>query len=435
MLNIEAEQSVISAVLIDNECYHDLADIIKPTDFSQNDYGVIWATFSELASKGTSIDLLTLWQALERDGSQIEKAFLGNLVKNAHSSANAIDYAKIIKQLSNARAVMRELLIAQNKLNESPTEANTISDNLAGAIIDITTNTAVEMEATAKELGKAWYERIDERSRNGAKLQGIPTGLKDLDNAISGLQKGNLILLPARPSMGKSTLALNIFDNLLSSGYSGIYCSMEMTEIHCMNIMCAHHTRTDFARVKAGDIIKDSELGNIFVRYATQFRDYKCTINYSATQSPSSVRAAARRHKRKFGALDFIFVDHIHLMGSDSKTNNENDMYTQISRNLKRLAVEMNCPVIALAQLNRELEKRQNKRPVLSDLRASGSLEQDANDIVFIYRDEYYNDQSDQKGIAELIIGKCRDGERGVTIPVVADLKKASFKTYARGYE
>lgn len=425
MYSTEAEQSVIGAVLTNGELFDDLADIVKPTDFSVTTYGEIWATFSELASKSIPIDALTLWQALESAQSEIEKTLIGTLLKNAHTS-NAEEYARIVASLSQSRSISRILTSSQDELGQNARDPNKVGGEITDKILAVISDKSSDFEATSKELGKTWLSQLKEKHQRGQEILGLKTGFNDIDKALCGLQDGHLILLAARPSMGKSTLAINIFNNILRNGKSALFCSMEMSEIECLNIMAAQTSGADYGFIQQAKLGEGSTLDGITM-FSTLLANYKMTINYSGLQTISTIRSAIRRHRRRFGGIDAVFIDYLQLMKPIGKFQNTNDALGSIAQGLKNLAMELSIPVIALSQLNRELEKRGDKRPTMADLRGSGEIEQAANDILFLYADDVYDPKPENENKAELIIGKCRGGKRGYAIDLIKEFNKARF--------
>jgi replicative DNA helicase len=425
MYSTEAEQSVIGAVLINNELFDELADIVKPLDFSVTVYGEIWATFIELASKSIAIDALTLWQALESSQSEIEKSLIGTLLKNAHTG-NSTEYAKIVASLSQSRAISRILTVSQDEIGQNARDPNKVGGDITDKILAVIADQSADFEATSKELGRTWIQQLKDKHQRGDEILGLSTGFPDIDTALCGLQDGHLILLAARPSMGKSTLALNIFNNILRKGKSALFCSMEMSEMECINIMAAQTSGADYGFIQQAKLGEGNTIQGITL-FAELLPTYKMTINYSGTQTLATIRSAIRRHRRKFGSIDIVFIDYLQLMKPMGKFQNTNDALGGIAQGLKNLAMELSIPVFVLAQLNRELEKRGDKRPGMADLRGSGEIEQAGNDILFLYADDVYDPKPENENKAELIIGKCRGGRRGYSINLIKEFSKARF--------
>lgn len=414
--SIEAEQSVLGGLMLDNNAFDDVAELVTDVDFYRRDHRLIFRAISQLAELNKPFDVVTLGEALDNAGILDESggmAYLALLAKNTPSASNIKAYADIVRE----RSVLRQMIQVSNEIAESAfrPEGRSSSELLDEAERKVF-NIAEQGSKGAgpvpiKQVLKATVDRIDQLFKSDDKITGIPTGFTDLDEKTSGLQGGALVIVAARPAMGKTTFSMNMAENaLIRTGKPVLVFSMEMPAEQIVMRMLASLGRIDMSRVTSGKLEEDD--WPRFSSAVSLLAEQKLFIDDSAGLSPVELRARARRVARDQGDLGLIMVDYLQLMQVPGAENRVNEI-SEISRSLKGLAKEMNCPVVALSQLNRGLEQRPNKRPVMSDLRESGAIEQDADIIMFIYRDEVYNEDSEDKGIAEIIIGKQRNGPIG----------------------
>lgn len=414
--SIEAEQSVLGGLMLENRAFDDVTEVVSDVDFYRRDHRLIFRAIAQLAELNKPFDVVTLGEALDNAGLLEESggmAYLALLAKNTPSASNIKAYADIVRE----RSVLRQMIQVSNEIAESAfrPEGRTSAELLDEAERKVF-NIAEQGSKGAgpvpiKQALKATVDRIDQLFRSDEKLTGIPTGFSDLDEKTSGLQGGALVIVAARPAMGKTTFSMNIVENaMIRTGKPVLVFSMEMPAEQLVMRMLASLGRIDMSRVTTGKLEEDD--WPRFSAAVSLLAEQKLFIDDSAGLSPTEVRARARRVARDQGELGLIMVDYLQLMQVPGAENRVNEI-SEISRSLKGLAKEMNCPVIALSQLNRGLEQRPNKRPVMSDLRESGAIEQDADIIMFIYRDEVYNEDSEDKGTAEIIIGKQRNGPIG----------------------
>ena len=372
---------------------------------------------SKLSAESQPFDVITLSERLH-SGGDLEQAgglpYLGDLARNTPSAANVQAYAQIVRE----RATLRRLISASNEI---ATRAFNPEGRTGAEVLEEAERRLMEIgegrsrgagPQPVQELLTRAMERIDELFEAKSSITGLSTGYIDLDNRTSGLQRADLVIVAGRPSMGKTAFAMNLVENaLLRQDKPVVVFSLEMPAESLIVRMLASMGRIDQQRLRNGQLVQDD-----WTRLASAvaaLRDRKLFIDDTAAISPAELRSRARRLRREHGDLAMIMVDYLQLMqvpGSDEGRVNE---VSEISRSLKAIAKEFNCPVIALSQLNRSLEQRPNKRPVMSDLRESGSIEQDADVIAFIYRDEVYNEETPDKGVAEIIIGKQRNGPIG----------------------
>lgn len=421
--SIEAEQSVLGGLLLENEALDRIADILGPADFYRHDHRLIFDHISKLIEHNKPADIVTVAESLESSAELTGVggiAYLGALAQNTPTAANIRRYAEIVRE----RAVMRKLVevgsgIAESAYNPNGRDAQQLLDEAEAKIFQIAESGKRSSEGFVdiKMLLPQVADRIDSlyQRENQGDVTGIPTGFGDLDEKTSGFQPGDLVIVAGRPSMGKTAFSLNIAENVaLDTGLPVAVFSMEMAAIQLATRMIGSVGRLDQHRMRNGNL-EDED----WVRLTTalgKLNDAPIYIDEGAGLSSFDVRARARRLSRQCGGkLGLIVVDYLQLMAAPAGRQSENRAteISEISRSLKALAKELDVPVVALSQLNRSVEQRPDKRPVMSDLRESGAIEQDADLILFIYRDEVYNADSPDKGTAEIIIAKQRNGPIG----------------------
>lgn len=415
--SIEAEESILSTILLDNGTLLDVLEILTPEDFYRTGHQKIFAAIAELFAKAEPVDLVTLTNIL-RDKNQLEEiggaAYLARLVDAVPSAVNIQHYAHLVRD----KASLRRLISKANEIvhhcyNDSG-DLDQVLDFAEGAIFEISEN---KHKAAFHPISKIIENNIDaleERQGNRALVTGVPTGFTELDYKTAGLQNSDLIILAARPSMGKTALALNIARNASIEGNMPVAVfSLEMSkEQLSLRMLCAE-ARVDSSRIRSGFL--NPEDWTRITDAAGVLSEAPLYIDDSPDISATSIRTKSRRLKMDKD-LGLIIIDYLQLMKSRTSMERRDLEISEISRSLKLLAKEINVPVIALSQLNRKLEERSDKRPLLSDLRESGSLEQDADVVAFIYRDEVYNKEENnpKRGTAEIILAKQRNGPTGV---------------------
>jgi replicative DNA helicase len=418
--SIESEQSVLGGLLLDNAAWDRIADFINADDFYRYDHRLIFQTIIKLISASRPADVITVYEALNALGRSDEVggiAYLNALAQNTPSAANIRRYAELVRE----RGVLRKLItvadeISGNAFNPQGKEVKQMLDEAESKILAIAEEGARGKQGfqEIQPLLKQVVERIDELySRdNQNDITGVPTGFADLDKMTSGLQPGDLIIVAGRPSMGKTAFSINIGENVaIESGLPVAVFSMEMGGTQLAMRMLGSVGRLDQHRLRTGQL-NDEDWPRL-THAIQKMNDAQLYIDETPALNSIELRARARRLSRQCGKLGLIVIDYLQLMSANNSGENRATEISEISRNLKGLAKELNCPVIALSQLNRSLEQRPNKRPVMSDLRESGAIEQDADVILFIYRDQVYNPDSPDKGTAEIIIGKQRNGPIG----------------------
>ncbi len=418
--SVEAEQSVLGGLLLDNNAWDRIADLVNEADFYRQDHRLIYRHIALLIGRSNPADVITVSESLEsskvlQDAGGI--AYLGALAQNTPSAANIRRYGEIVRE----RSVMRKLAavgadISESAYNPMGRSASELLDSAEAKVFEI-----AEASARGKQgfvgiqpLLKEVVERIEVlyNREEESDVTGIATGFADLDQKTSGLQPGDLIIVAGRPSMGKTAFSLNIAENVaLYSKKPVAVFSMEMGGAQLAMRMLGSVGRLDQHKLRTGKLA-DDDWPNL-THALGKLSEAPIFIDETPSLNSVELRSSSRRLHRQYGELGLIVVDYLQLMSSVSPGENRATEISEISRSLKALAKELHVPVIALSQLNRSLEQRPNKRPVMSDLRESGAIEQDADLILFIYRDEVYNADSQDKGIAEIIIGKQRNGPIG----------------------
>ncbi len=416
--SIQAEQSVLGGLMLDNQSWDQVADRIGEQDFYRREHRLIFRSVVSLAEKSQPFDVITLSEELESHNTLSDAgglAYLGSLAKDTPSAANIRAYADIVREHS----VLRQLIRVGTEIADSGfnTEGNSSTDLLDTAerkVFEIAEQGARGgggFEPIKSLLTKA-VDRIETLFEKDDPITGLSTGFTDLDKMTSGLQPADLVIIAGRPSMGKTALSMNIAENIaINSGKPVAVFSMEMPGESLAMRMMSSLGRIDQHRVRTGSL-EDDEWPRL-TSAVSILAEARMHIDDTPALSPTEVRARARRLMREEGELGLIMVDYLQLMQVSGSAENRTNEISIISRSLKALAKELNVPVVALSQLNRSLEQRTNKRPIMSDLRESGAIEQDADLVLFIYRDEVYNEESPDKGMAEIIIGKQRNGPIG----------------------
>jgi replicative DNA helicase len=418
--SIEAEQSVLGGLLIDNGTWDQVADLVTGNDFYRRDHRLIFSAISNLAEESQPYDAITLSEWLVNHNKLDDAgglAYLGSLSKNTPTAANIKAYAKIVRE----RSVLRQLIrvstdIASLAYNPEGQTSSEILDTAEKYVFDIAEKGARSGSGYKgiKELLVMAVDRIDTLYQSDSAYTGIPSGFADFDEKTSGLQKSDLIIIAGRPSMGKTTFAMNLVENAAIKNRSTVAVfSMEMPGDQLVMRMMSSLGRIDQHKIRTGQL-EDTDWPRLTSAVGI-LNDASIFIDDTPGLTPMEIRARSRRIAREHG-LGLIVIDYLQLMqGSGNSKENRATEISEISRSLKSLAKELEVPVVALSQLNRGLEQRPNKRPIMSDLRESGAIEQDADLIVFIYRDEVYNEDSPDKGTAEIIIGKQRNGPIGMS--------------------
>lgn len=436
--SVEAEQSVLGGILLDTSAWDKIADLLNESDFYRAEHRLIFKHIGRLTEHARPVDAITVAESLE-SSAELDKAgglaYLGSLAANVPSAANVRRYAEIVRE----RAVMRKLVEVGTDI---ATSAYAPDGRDAGQLLDEAESKVFEISQQG-ERGRQGFipitpllsqvvERIETlygRDSN-SEVTGIATGFADLDRMTSGLQPGDLIVVAGRPSMGKTAFSINIAENVALDNKPVAIFSMEMGGAQLAMRMVGSVGRLNQHTMRTGKL--EDEDWSRMTHALGLLNDAPIFIDETAGLNSLELRSRARRLARQHGGLGLIVIDYIQLMTSPMGKNSENRAteISEISRSLKSLAKELHVPVIALSQLNRSLEQRPNKRPVMSDIRESGAIEQDADLILFIYRDEVYNKDSTDKGKAEIIIGKQRNGPIG-TVELTFRGEFTRFENYA----
>ncbi len=420
--SIEADLGVLGGLLIDNGAWDRAGDLLTDSDFYRYEHRLIYAAIGQLINASKPADVITVFEQLQSLGKAEEcggLTYLNALAQSVPSAANLRRYAEIVRE----RAVLRKLVSASDEIataafNPQGRPVSQILDEAEGRIFQIGEegNRGKQGFHSMDSLVVQLLDRVQELAENGAEdVTGVRTGFYDLDRMTSGLQPGDLIVLAARPSMGKTAFALNIGEHVaVTEGLPVVVFSMEMGAAQLALRVVGSLGRIDQSHLRTGNL-RDDEWSRLS-ESVEKLRNASIFIDETPGLSPGELRARARRQARQCGQLGLIIIDYLQLMSGSGGGSEENraTVLGEISRGLKALAKELRCPVIALSQLNRSVETRTDKRPMMSDLRESGAIEQDADVIMFIYRDEYYTkDACKEPGVAEIIIGKQRNGPVG----------------------
>ena len=418
--SIEAEQSVLGGLMLDSEAWDKVSEAVVREDFYSRSHRLIFEAMGKLVESGQPLDLVTVTEQLELE-DQLEDAggfaYISEITKNTPSAGNIVSYGEIVRE----RAVVREMIrvahdIADAGYNPEGRNSGELLDFAETKVFKIAEQRADANEGPEgiKSILEKTVDKIEELYNNPHNgVTGVSSGFGDLDNMTAGFQAGDLVIVAARPSMGKTTFAMNLCEQAaLHEDKPVLIFSLEMPSEQIMMRMLASLGRVDQTKIRTGRL-DDDDWARVSSTMGIMLEQGKMYIDDSSGLTPNDVRSRARRIAREYGGLSMIMVDYLQLMQVPALSDNRTLEIAEISRSLKALAKELGIPVIALSQLNRSLEQRADKRPINSDLRESGSIEQDADLIMFIYRDEVYNDTSEDKGTAEIIIGKQRNGPIG----------------------
>ncbi|MEW6465463.1 MAG: replicative DNA helicase [Pseudomonadota bacterium] len=434
--SIEAESSVLGGLLLDNGAWDRVGDVLDESDFYRYEHRLIFAAVRALVDASKPADVVTVFNHLQDQGKAGEcggLAYLNSLAQYVPSASNIRRYAEIVRE----RSILRKLVTASDEIathafNPQGRPVAQIVDEAEQKIFSIGEQGARMKQGfqSMESLVVKLLDRVQEMAEHPNDITGVPTGFADLDRMTSGLQAGDLVVLAARPSMGKTAFAINIAEHVaLKEGLPVAVFSMEMGASQLAVRIVGSIGRIHQGRLRTGKLNPDE--WPRLTEAIERLRTVSLHIDETPGLTTSELRANARRLARQCGKLGLIVVDYLQLMGGSSAAgDNRATELGEISRGLKMLAKELQCPVIALSQLNRSVEQRTDKRPMMSDLRESGAIEQDADIIMFIYRDEYYNKDSKEPGVAEIIIGKQRNGPTGtVKLTFLAPLTR--FENYA----
>ena len=427
--SVEAEQSVLGGLMLDNDAWFDVAELVSASDFYRTSHQLIFEAMTALSADDQPIDAITVSERLASKG-QLDKAgglaYLGDLAENTPGASNVRAYGRIVREYST----LRQLIGAANRIAEASfaPEGRSSQD-----ILDMAETEVFRIaEGRLKEGGPqklvplltAAVERIERLHANRSPVTGLATGFDDLDKKTAGLQPSDLIIVAGRPSMGKTAFAMNLVEHAVMEGEGAVLVfSLEMPAEQLIMRVLSSLGRIDQTRLRTGEMREDD--WPRFSSAVAQLKDKQLYIDDTPAISPNELRTRARRVARESGHLGLIVVDYLQLMRGSGNPENRTNEISEISRSLKAIAKEMRCPLVALSQLNRSLEQRTDKRPLMADLRESGAIEQDADVILFVYRDEVYHPDTADKGTAEIIIGKQRNGPIGaVRLAFIGNLTK-----------
>lgn len=412
--SVESEQSILGSILLDKDAIITVAETITPTDFYKDAHRIIYESMMALNNKNEPIDMVTLTDELRKRGYLDDiggVTYLTSLSTIVPTTSNVKYYADIVKE----KSVLRQLIKASNDIINlgygSGESAENVLDFAEKKIFDISQERTNDDFKPINQVLMDTYDMIESIYSNKSDVTGVTTGFKDLNKKINGLQRTDLILVAARPAMGKTAFALNLVQNAAIKGNASVAVfSLEMSKEQLAQRMIAAQSNVELKKMKTGTL-NDADWPRIISAMAVM-SDAKIFIDDTPGIKINELRSKCRKLKMEQG-LDLVMIDYLQLMESDSKNESRQQEISKISRSLKILAKELDCPVVALSQLSRATEQRADHRPVLSDLRESGAIEQDADIVMFLYRDEYYHSDSEKKDLAEIIIAKNRHGETG----------------------
>ena len=410
----EAEEAVVGAVLINPEAYYDVAQFLQADDFYIHRHRWIWEAFTRLHEQRIPVDMLTLSEELDRVGQLGElggPAYLTSLINQVPSSLNAESYGHIVE----GHSIRRKMINAANEIasmayNEEAL-VDIVMDEAEKAVFNVSERRLKHDLVPISSVLSDYYDRIDDLAKRDEDIFGVPTGFIDLDKLLSGLQPSDLLIIAGRPGQGKSGFLLSIAKNagLTHKKHVAVF-SLEMSNEQVVQRLMAQETGIDSQRLRTGKLAEEE--WPLFTHAIEVFSDTKIFLDDTPAITPLQLRTKCRRLHMEYG-LDLVIIDYLQLMGGDTRNDNRVQEVSYISRNLKILARELNVPVLAAAQLSRAVEQRSDKRPVLSDLRESGSLEQDADIVMFIYRPDQYEKDTVKQNVAEIIVAKHRNGPVG----------------------
>ncbi len=433
--NLDAEQSVLGSMLLDKEAVAAASEVLQGEDFYSDAHKEIYEAILDTYDQGKPVDLVTLAEALRQRGS-LEAVgggtYISDLSMSVPSTANVRYYVRIIEE----KSILRKLINASNEIIKESYEASEdmdiIIDHAEKKIFDISQKKNKQSFESIKTILLETYSKIEEMSKNKGKITGVPTGFRDFDMRTSGLNPSDFVLIAARPSMGKTSFAMNIAQNAAVRYKVPVAIfSLEMAKDQLAQRMLSSEANVELQKVRTGDLTEEDWVK--LVNAATPLSQAPIFIDDTPGVTAMEVRSKARRLKMEHN-IGMVVIDYLQLMSGRGKTESRQQEVSEISRSLKALARELQVPVVALSQLSRGPEARQDHRPMLSDLRESGAIEQDADLVVFLYRDEYYNPDTEKQNIAEAIIAKQRNGPTG-TVELVWLGQYTKFATYERHRE
>lgn len=412
--NMEAERSVIGSMLMDVEAISVASEILKPDCFYAKQHKILFEAMIDLYGESKAVDLVTLKARLELNGAPPEISsveFIRELLSSVPTSTNVKYYANIV----NEKAVLRNIIKVNNEITEKcyagHDKTETILNETEKKVFDLIQSKGIADYVPIRQVVVNVLDKIETAAKTSGNVTGVPSGFLDLDYKTAGFQPSDLILLAARPAMGKTAFVLNIAEHIvIKQKMSAVVFSLEMSKEQLVNRLLSQESRVDAGNIRTGNL-KDDEWERL-IESASVIGNSKLIIDDTSSISVSELRSKCRKFKLEHD-IKVIIIDYLQLMSGSGKNESRQQEVSDISRSLKGLARELNVPVIALSQLSRAVESRPDKRPMLSDLRESGAIEQDADMVMFLYRDDYYNPETEEKNIAEIIISKQRHGTIG----------------------
>ncbi len=410
--NLEAEQAVLGGILINDDAFNQVVDILSDEDFYRGAHALIFRGMLTLYNKDDPVDVITLSHVLT-EGGVLEKVggtdYLASLAEATSTSAGIVYHAEIVRDLSTRRSLINQCAHISEACFQFTNDTEEVLDLAEQSIFEIAERNVEQVFFPLSEVVKESFKKIEDTT--GSNITGVPTGFTDFDNLTSGLQPSDLIIIAGRPSMGKTALALNIASNAAFESKTGVAIfSLEMSRLQLGTRLLGADAMIDASRIRKGFLQDDDHLR--LIDSANRLSELPIYIDDSSGLSALELKAKARRLKKRFD-IGLIVIDYLQLMQSRKSTESRQLEISDISRSLKALAKDLNIPVVAVSQLNRKVEDRPNKRPLLADLRESGAIEQDADLILFIYREYLYNQTEENKGKAEIIVAKHRNGPTG----------------------
>lgn len=431
--SIEAEQSVLGSLMLKPDAWIDVIDILAAIDFYRPEHKIVFEAIDSLWQDNQPIDAVTVAEVLSKK-SLLDRiggaAYLGELVETTPSVANAPAYARIVRDRSTLRQLIRAgQQIAESGFQPDGRDGDDLVEEAERQVFAIAEGRIADSgPAPITPMLNTAAEELRRLHENKGELPGLPSGFEDLDKMTTGFKDSDLIVIAGRPSMGKTAFAMNIVEYaVVQCNKPSVVFSLEMAAEQLVLRLLSSLARIDQSRMRIGEL-NDRDWHN-FGNEVARLKDRPLYIDDTPALTPGELRARVRRVAREAGGIGLIMVDYLQLMRIAGSPENRTNEISEISRSLKALAKEMRCPVLALSQLNRDVEKRQNKRPMMADLRDSGAIEQDADLILFIYRDEVYNEDSPDKGVAEINIGKQRNGVTGtIRLSFLGELTKFESK-------
>lgn len=410
----EAEQAVIGSMLMDQDAILVASELLRGEDFYIQQYGILFDTMAELYQEGKPAELVTILAKLEEKGVSPEicgMELIRELTDAVSTSANIKYYAKIVAEKALSRRLIKVSEGIANACYQSKESMDVILEQAEKQIFHIVQKRGAGEYEDIRKVVLRTLKTIEMAAKSSGRITGIATGFTDLDYKMAGLQRSDLVLIAARPSMGKTAFVLNLAEYIaLHSKVTTIVFSLEMSKEQLVNRLLAMNSRVDSQNIRTGDL-KDSEWADL-MESARNIGESSLVIDDTPGITISELRSKCRKLKLEKN-LGVVIIDYLQLMNGNGKTESRQQEISEISRSLKALAREIDCPVVALSQLSRAVEQRPDKRPMLSDLRESGAIEQDADVVMFLYRDEYYHKDTEEPGVTEVIIGKQRNGPTG----------------------